>query len=87
MPRAKPKPAPIPSEPANHSPKDVADFLGISLDGVYRLVKSKQITHIPVAGVIRFRRSDVEAYMRRNTVLAGTTAVSGEARERFKIRR
>lgn len=46
------------------SPREVAEHLGISVDGVYRLAHRKDgIKGCKVGGVIRFRPSDVEAYI------------------------
>ena len=51
------------------SPASVAKFLGISRTGIYRLAGAPDgIPCVEVGGAIRFRPSEVRAYVERQTV-------------------
>lgn len=45
------------------SVEELANFLGISISSVYRLVERRSIRFYRLARYLRFRRSDVEAYL------------------------
>jgi excisionase family DNA binding protein len=46
---------------------DVAHLLAVSRDTVYRLVRTGDIVPLKVGSRLRFRVSDVEEYLARNT--------------------
>ena len=45
--------------------RDVAGFLGISRESVYRLIRAGEITPIRVGGLPRFAPADVRAFVDR----------------------
>lgn len=47
---------------------DLAQFLSISKSSVYRMVERRSIRFYPLARHLRFRRSDVEAYLASRVV-------------------
>jgi excisionase family DNA binding protein len=44
--------------------------LGITLRTLYRLTKSRKLTHIKMDGVLRFHPADVERFVEKRTVRA-----------------
>jgi len=48
------------------TPKDLASFLKVSNTTIYRIIEGRKISFYKVNGSIRFKRSDVEAYMDTN---------------------
>jgi len=44
---------------------ELAAFLKVSRATVYRLMKSKELPGFRLGGEFRFRRSDIDAWMRR----------------------
>lgn len=49
-------------------PDEVAEILRISKASVYRLVERRDIRFCRVCGLLRFRRSDVEQFLRAGSV-------------------
>ena len=45
---------------------DVAEFIHLSTDQVYRLVRSGDLPHTRVGGSIRFFREEIVAYLKAN---------------------
>ena len=45
------------------TPNDVAERLGISRSGVYRLTERRVIPFFKVGGSLRFQTSDLDAYL------------------------
>jgi excisionase family DNA binding protein len=50
------------------TPDEVAEILRVCKASVYRLVERRQIRFRRVCGLLRFARSDVEAYLSAGTV-------------------
>jgi len=50
------------------TPNEVAAFLRISKNGVYRLVERRAIRFYRLRGVLRFDMSDIEAYLKQGCV-------------------
>ena len=50
-----------------------ARLLGVELRFINRLVSEKRITYVKVGRKVRFRISDIEAYISANTVSARTS--------------
>ena len=47
---------------------ELAEFLGISVASIYRMIERRSIRFIRLARHIRFRRSDVESYLEERVV-------------------
>jgi len=46
------------------TPKELAEFLGISKSSVYLLVETRKLPFYKVGGSLRFRFGDVEEYLK-----------------------
>jgi len=49
-----------------YSSKEIADYLGISKDTLYRMIKRKQIPFYKVGKLIKFDRSEINAWVSNN---------------------
>lgn len=63
----------LPKEKAFWSVEDVADFLGVNYQLIYRQVRTGALPAMRVGRIYRIRRADLEAYIQRNS----TGAVGG----------
>ncbi len=45
--------------------REVAQLLGVNRATVYKLAAAGELAHLRIGGAVRFRRDDVEAYLRR----------------------
>ena len=50
--------------------KQAAEFLGMKEDWLMAQVHQKKITYVVLGRLIRFKKSDLEEYVTRNTVKA-----------------
>jgi len=48
-----------------YSVREVAEKFGISKDGVYRLIRKKEIPVHKIGGAIRISQADLEDYLKR----------------------
>lgn len=48
------------------TPKDLALFLKVSNTTIYRIIEGRKISFYKVNGGIRFKQTDIEAYMNAN---------------------
>lgn len=52
--------------PSLMTPKDLALLLKVSGTTIYRIIESRKISFYKINGGIRFKQTDVEAYMNAN---------------------
>lgn len=52
--------------PSLMTPKDLASMLKVSGTTIYRIVESRKIPFYKINGGIRFKQTDIEAYMSKN---------------------
>lgn len=50
------------------TPSELADFLNISKSSIYRLIDSRKITFCKIGGSLRFRRCDIDEYVKKSLV-------------------
>ena len=60
-----PTDAPSPRTPGSRllEAEDVADYLGVRTDWVYREVRAGRLPHIRLGRAVRFRRESIEAWI------------------------
>ncbi len=56
-------PAVAAAEPRLLEVQDVADYLGVRTDRVYREVRAGRLPHIRLGRAVRFRRESIEAWV------------------------
>jgi excisionase family DNA binding protein len=61
----------------NMTVKEVADFLRVSRQTVYVMVKEGKIPHFRVGSKVRFKRADIMALTTPSTVSKSNQATSG----------
>lgn len=83
--RPKRQPQPLPFEEAQYDLKEVGKILGISPHTVRKRAKAGDIGYILPAGIMRFRKSDIQAYLDSIDHLPGSTGVSAKARKKYGI--
>ncbi|WNR45100.1 helix-turn-helix domain-containing protein [Paenibacillus roseipurpureus] len=52
------------------SVNELAEYLGVSLDSVYAMVREKQIPHFRVRRRILFHHETIETWIRESVILA-----------------
>lgn len=57
-----------PKEKFTYTPKELAQLLSISKATVYRLVNQRQIRSHKLKGVLRFKRSDIDEFLKANCI-------------------
>jgi excisionase family DNA binding protein len=50
--------------------EQVRTRLGVTLRTLYRLTKSRKLTHVKMGGILRFHSADVERFIEKRTVRA-----------------
>ncbi|EMY35761.1 hypothetical protein D477_002673 [Arthrobacter crystallopoietes BAB-32] len=58
------------ANPPVFTPQTAAEYLGATERQIYDAVRKKRITHVKVGQYVRFRESDLQEYIQRQTVLA-----------------
>lgn len=61
------------------SPEDAGAYLSVSRWTVYRLIKDGELLALPVKGVLRLDRADLDAYADRLRAEAATTLAARKA--------
>lgn len=61
------------------SADELAEWLGVSFDLVYRLSRSGELPAMKVGGLWRYRLSDVEQYLERQLTASSRNASCGPA--------
>ncbi len=80
MPKRKPSTAPQPESPLL-SMKQAAEYLGVSLRVVRKLIEENAFKVIPLAGVIRIRKQTLDAWLESQEVYRDNDeAFAGSAR-------
>ena len=59
------------------SPKEVADYLGITRLTVYRMISTGQLSGFKIGGVWRFKKEEIEAYLERSRTSSKGTRYTG----------
>lgn len=54
--------------------QEAAEFLKVSVRGVYRLFESGALPCVKIGGLNRVRMADLEAYIQRQTIKSGVMA-------------
>jgi excisionase family DNA binding protein len=55
--------------------KDVADYLKVTERTIYRLAAAKKIPALKVGGTWRFSKTDIDDWIRRQSVYAGDVPI------------